>query len=136
MAAMKCTTQMRSVVRHRSTTMFTSRGCFLRVARGQSMNTVKVTNTRHQSLLMDSFDLKLPIHLAKTFLELHCKLRLLLLTSFLYSLSFIEFTLHCDLKALPNFSSSLSFTLHKLSLHPSPPPKISCTSNSTVAFRS
>lgn len=72
---------------------------------------------------MDSFDLKLPINLAQTFLELHCNLRLLLLISFLHSLSFIDFTLHCDPKALLNFSSSLSFTLHKLSLHCSPPQK-------------
>lgn len=39
----------------------------------------KSTHARHRTLMMDSFDPKLPIHLIKTFLELNCNLKFFLL---------------------------------------------------------
>lgn len=41
----------------------------------------KSAHARHRTLLMDNFNLKLPINLIKIFLELHCNLRLLLFVS-------------------------------------------------------
>lgn len=41
----------------------------------------KSAHARHRTILMDNFNLKLPINLIKIFLELHCNLRLLLFVS-------------------------------------------------------